>query len=164
MAPTLRGVAYGLSIFTAATTGLVLETALLLVLYPFPRWISRNLVGRLTTLWFELASFLLVSLLGLRLYVHGDPLPPPHARESALVVSNHPTRIDWMLLWPFFSECGVLSDLKIVLKVRTGAQRRCIRMALRAVTLPRRLRTQPTQMPAAVSRNDSTFHSLHTWH
>lgn len=117
MAPTLRGVAYGLSIFVAAMTGLALETALLIVLFPFPRWISRNLVGWLTTMWFELASFLLVSLLGLRLYVHGDPLPPHHARESALVISNHPTRIDWMLLWPFFSECGVLSDLKIVLKV-----------------------------------------------
>ncbi len=114
--PTARGIFYGLAIFYAASVGVVLEVALLVVLLPFPRAWSRSLIGVLTTIWFEFASFLLIHLLGLRIMVHGDALPPHDARESALVMSNHPSRVDWMLLWPLFSECGNLADLKIVLK------------------------------------------------
>lgn len=116
MAPTLRGVVFGLSVFFACFTGVFWETALFIVLYPFPRSWSRNVMGFLTTMWFEFANFLLIHLLGLRISTHGDPLPLPSRRESALILSNHPTRVDWMLLWPWFSECGKLGDLRIVLK------------------------------------------------
>ena len=36
---------------------------------------------------------------------------------SALVISNHRTRLDWMYLWCFFLRVDGLSALKIVLKV-----------------------------------------------
>ena len=110
------GAVFGLSIFFAAAFGILFETALLVLLFPFPRKWSRSLLGLLTSLWFELANLLLTHLLGLHIFVYGDPLPRHDDRESALIISNHPTRVDWMLLWPFFGECGVLRDLRIVLK------------------------------------------------
>eukprot|EP01004_Peranema_trichophorum_P005411 NODE_4270_length_1196_cov_42.374651_g3768_i0.p1 GENE.NODE_4270_length_1196_cov_42.374651_g3768_i0~~NODE_4270_length_1196_cov_42.374651_g3768_i0.p1 ORF type:complete len:374 (+),score=32.26 NODE_4270_length_1196_cov_42.374651_g3768_i0:143-1123(+) len=66
-------------------------------------------------LWLSMASFLLESPLcaGIKIFVGGDKITPG---EKALIISNHRTRIDWMLLWCLFSRASWLSSLKIVLK------------------------------------------------
>ena len=149
MAPTIKGVVFGLVIFLVAAFGLVFETVLLAVVYPFSRRLARHVIGTLTRLWFELAGMLLIHMLGLRLVVHGNEFSKKpgsallgsrscwhnfrHLAKSnmlhcstsllqllkpgsGLYISNHPTRVDWMLLWPYFAHLGVLPDLKIVLK------------------------------------------------
>jgi len=49
---------------------------------------------------------------GVRFVVTGDKLQ----KESAILISNHRTRLDWMLLWAVGARAGTLSMLKIVLK------------------------------------------------
>lgn len=112
---SFSGTIFCATIFLAAALAIILETFVLMVVLPLPTWISRTVIGRFSQMWFRLANFLLIHLLNHRVLVHGDGVQLQN-KESALIISNHPTRIDWMLLWPLFGNYGVLPELKIVLK------------------------------------------------
>jgi hypothetical protein len=46
--------------------------------------------------------------------LHGPEFPPG---ETAVLISNHPTRLDWMYLWLLMARAGRLGNFKIALKV-----------------------------------------------
>ncbi|KAJ9464952.1 putative 1-acyl-sn-glycerol-3-phosphate acyltransferase 5 [Diplonema papillatum] len=64
--------------------------------------------------WFTSVVMLLEGLGGIKLFAYGDVMPDEHA----LIISNHKTRIDWMMLWMYFIRC-------------TGQRLRCLRIVLR---------------------------------
>jgi lysocardiolipin and lysophospholipid acyltransferase len=59
-------------------------------------------------------------MFGMQVRVYGDAATKAQERamagEPALWLSNHRTRIDWMLLWSVALRSGALSSLRIVLK------------------------------------------------
>lgn len=68
-------------------------------------------------LWFTAACFLLETVCGIKLEFFAEKekyLPP--LSTSAIVFSNHRTRIDWMFLWCLFQRWHCLDKLRIILK------------------------------------------------
>lgn len=78
--------------------------------------------------WFSLASLLLVHVLGVRVVVHfvddkskkkksaEERLKAIFAADRVLMLSNHPTTLDWMFLWVICTCVGNVGTLKICLK------------------------------------------------
>jgi len=56
--------------------------------------------------------WLIEDVNGVKFVFTGDKM----LNERALVMSNHRTRLDWMLLWSLFARVGSLNRLRIVLK------------------------------------------------
>eukprot|EP01061_Rhynchopus_euleeides_P000696 TRINITY_DN10502_c0_g1_i1.p1 TRINITY_DN10502_c0_g1~~TRINITY_DN10502_c0_g1_i1.p1 ORF type:complete len:376 (+),score=156.01 TRINITY_DN10502_c0_g1_i1:201-1328(+) len=65
--------------------------------------------------WFTLTILLISVIGGTKFHLYGDI---PKAGERALILSNHRTRIDWMMLWGILLQCpgNPLQHLRIVLK------------------------------------------------
>ena len=63
----------------------------------------------------------LLELYGVRIHCYGDAPPPSQRGEYSVLVSNHPTELDWMYLWHWLYRYSDLTQLKIVMK---GALRR----------------------------------------
>eukprot|EP00013_Stygamoeba_regulata_P004025 CAMPEP_0177637210 /NCGR_PEP_ID=MMETSP0447-20121125/4852_1 /TAXON_ID=0 /ORGANISM="Stygamoeba regulata, Strain BSH-02190019" /LENGTH=344 /DNA_ID=CAMNT_0019139127 /DNA_START=40 /DNA_END=1070 /DNA_ORIENTATION=- len=85
---------------------LLLLLAGLLPLYRFYNdWVS--------WFWFHVPITGLEWLLGLQVHVSGDI---PLDDERALILMNHPTRLDWMFFWSFLKRYGRLHNEKIILK------------------------------------------------
>eukprot|EP01137_Pigoraptor_chileana_P000689 Opistho-2@37255 len=63
--------------------------------------------------WFLVPAAFLELFFGIKMRFFGDVIPYD---EAALVISNHPTRLDWMFLWSHFLRYARLSTLKIALK------------------------------------------------
>ena len=65
--------------------------------------------------WFGFTVFLLSTFGGVTFNLHGDV---PRAGERILYLSNHRTRIDWMMLWGILVQCPgqPLRALRIILK------------------------------------------------
>jgi 1-acyl-sn-glycerol-3-phosphate acyltransferase len=62
-------------------------------------------------------SFLLRYSYGIRFVVTGAPLK----RGTNVLMSNHPTRTDWMMSWPVFESRGFIQDLHFVAKTDVRA-------------------------------------------
>jgi len=75
--------------------------------------------------WFFMCSSLLEGLLGVRvsakvLSTKSEDLEcllrRPSPGKFSIIICNHRTRIDWMLLWVLFARTNILMSLRIVLK------------------------------------------------
>jgi lysocardiolipin and lysophospholipid acyltransferase len=77
------------------------------------KWYRRGTAFFIST-YQTFAALVLESKLGYgcEYIVTGDRIEP----NNTLVISNHRTRLDWMMLWPVFTRFRVLDHLKIVLK------------------------------------------------
>lgn len=51
-----------------------------------------------------------------KICVSGDDLNQLNKNESALIIMNHRTRLDWMYFWCFLIRYGNIRHLKIILK------------------------------------------------
>ena len=113
MAISFRGLIFVLVILPTTMCGwlgMAVPAFLLLQFAPsYYRWWV-HVVGKF---WFSHVVFLIEVIFGVRFRFYGDAIAPG---ESALVISNHRTRIDWMLLWSYFLRIDALHPLRIVLK------------------------------------------------
>jgi len=102
-------------IFCAAGTGLVSSLVLippaLPLLYLSPA-LFHKYTNSVAACWFRLVVWLIEHVNGVKFVFTGDTM----LDERALVMSNHRTRLDWMLLWSLFARVGSLDRLRIVLK------------------------------------------------
>eukprot|EP00611_Tribonema_gayanum_P006740 TRINITY_DN1604_c1_g2_i2.p1 TRINITY_DN1604_c1_g2~~TRINITY_DN1604_c1_g2_i2.p1 ORF type:complete len:468 (-),score=108.32 TRINITY_DN1604_c1_g2_i2:35-1258(-) len=73
----------------------------------------RYWAGMVEVAYFGFAAAMLEHLLGVRVVVYGDEVPP---RERALILSNHRTRVDWMFIWCLCARTHQLAQLRIVLQ------------------------------------------------
>ena len=88
--------------------GMAIPSFLLMRFAPsYYRWWV-HVVGKF---WFTHVVFLIEVVFGVRFKFYGDALGP---RDSSLVISNHRTRIDWMLLWSYFLRTENLHPLRCV--------------------------------------------------
>ena len=98
------------------TVVMLMGPALLgVLLCPHPR--VYQAYRRASTFWVSSFSALLGAALeryyGMATWVTGDAAP---CLDRVVVISNHPTRLDWMLLWPYLAAGGGLGHLRIVAK------------------------------------------------
>ena len=61
-----------------------------------------------------LEAYFLETLYGIRLKVTGASI----TRGASLVIMNHRTRTDWMMVWPMFAHLGLLQDLHFMAKMQ----------------------------------------------
>ncbi|OLP83830.1 Lysocardiolipin acyltransferase 1 [Symbiodinium microadriaticum] len=105
------------SILTCCT---ILLPALPLLLIPssLARGLFCNVAACCQAAWFGLAVFCLRCILRTHIFIHAcdDKLENWGMQGDLLLISNHPTRLDWMFLWTLAAALGRLSGLKIVLK------------------------------------------------
>jgi lysocardiolipin and lysophospholipid acyltransferase len=137
MAVTIQGVVFVLTLTLTAMTGcFVLTPITTLPLIVFTKVLGHkkgaifDIVHRWNNLiqgtWFYLVSWLIESMLKVKYDVTlinalGKSIEEVLRRPSKpgkfnIVISNHRTRIDWMLLWMLFAKTDLLFTLKIVLK------------------------------------------------
>eukprot|EP01059_Diplonema_ambulator_P013207 TRINITY_DN23730_c0_g1_i1.p1 TRINITY_DN23730_c0_g1~~TRINITY_DN23730_c0_g1_i1.p1 ORF type:complete len:378 (+),score=96.07 TRINITY_DN23730_c0_g1_i1:78-1136(+) len=112
----LKGAAVLLPILLSAIVGSVVvgPLAFPLLLVPGLRVVYHAWVDVMKKQWFTLVTLMLHYVGGIKLYIYGEmPLD-----ERALILSNHRTRVDWMILWGFLLRCPgqKLRELRIVLK------------------------------------------------
>eukprot|EP01064_Diplonema_japonicum_P028414 TRINITY_DN4353_c3_g1_i1.p1 TRINITY_DN4353_c3_g1~~TRINITY_DN4353_c3_g1_i1.p1 ORF type:complete len:365 (+),score=33.07 TRINITY_DN4353_c3_g1_i1:30-1097(+) len=112
----LKGLAVLLPILVSAIVGavVVLPLGFPLIFFPSVRAVYHAWADLLKKQWFTLVTIMLHNVGGIKLFSYGD-VP---VDEPALVLSNHRTRIDWMILWGYFLRCPGqrLRELRIVLK------------------------------------------------
>jgi len=96
---------------TATVAALILLPPALLIL-PFSPNTYHRWTNGVAAMWFRLVVWLIEVAGGVRFVFTGDKLQA----EPALLMSNHRTRLDWMLLWSLFARAGTLHMLRIVLK------------------------------------------------
>ncbi|DBA00298.1 TPA: hypothetical protein N0F65_001493 [Lagenidium giganteum] len=121
-----QGVCFLAAIIISGWTGvtMVLTPAFALAMIPgtapYTHLIYRRISNFVQWMWMANVSFLLECLFGIDVVVHGSPELKAKEDEvfgeRALWISNHRTRIDWMLLWSLALRTGSLSQLKIILK------------------------------------------------
>eukprot|EP00760_Papus_ankaliazontas_P002587 PhM_4_TR11165/c0_g1_i1/m.3024/K13513/LCLAT1, AGPAT8; lysocardiolipin and lysophospholipid acyltransferase len=119
---SVRGIVFLL--FTASTAfvgSIFVLPMLFLIFYPIPA--TRHLYRKGTTVvsstWFALTACLLEFIYNIKIFSNlNDVKHAIPAEANVLVLSNHRTRIDWMLLWCLFARHPqpLLSNLKIILK------------------------------------------------
>lgn len=100
---------------------LILWPALPLLLIPRPeaRKVFAKVAGWGQAAWLGLAVTCLRFIAGVRIYIHTRGVSLAELQKihtSVLMISNHPSRIDWMFHWALAIALGRLPDLKIVLK------------------------------------------------
>ena len=124
--------------------GMAIPSFLLMRFAPsYYRWWV-HVVGKF---WFTHVVFLIEVVFGVRFKFYGDALGP---RDSSLVISNHRTRIDWMLLWSYFLRTENLHPLRCVRSPKRACPRRVPH------TLMRDAHTQiPPHPPAAPLRTSA---------
>ncbi|CAE7238070.1 Lclat1, partial [Symbiodinium pilosum] len=105
------------SILTCCT---ILLPALPLLLLPssIARSIFCEIAASCQAGWFGLSVFCLRCVLGTRIIIHpcASNVQDLKLQGDLLLISNHPTRLDWMYLWTLAAVLGRLPGLKIVLK------------------------------------------------
>ena len=92
---------------------LILPFFLLLLLFDVP--LAQRVLDLFIAAYLTLPVCLLESF-GIRFSTHGDAIPRTSRSAFSLLLSNHPTTADWMLLWPLHLRHLDLTQLKIVLK------------------------------------------------
>ncbi|KAG7398183.1 Lysocardiolipin acyltransferase 1 [Phytophthora boehmeriae] len=127
MRVALVGVFFLASLVVTGWTGLswLLTPFLLLAALPLPSFLQTKRVYRRVTrlvqwAWMGQVVLLLEKLFGIQVKVYGDAATKAHEEkmqhDRALWLSNHRTRIDWMLLWSVALRTRTLHQLRIVLK------------------------------------------------
>ena len=119
MKVSIFGVIFLLLAISTAAVGALFLLPIASVLFYFP---ARPLYLRATcavsSTWFALIALYLEVFFGMAIHSNIEEVlsqVPPSA--NVVVVSNHRTRIDWMILWCLFAHTpSLLSNLKIVLK------------------------------------------------
>lgn len=133
----MKGVCFVVALILTAMTGCFVYTPITTI--PLVIWV--HLLGRKKGIafdalhrwnnwiqgsWFLFVSWLLQRLLHVRYDIslanaRGELIDrllqrPTRPGKFNIVIANHRTRIDWMLLWPLFAQTDLLFTLKIVLK------------------------------------------------
>ncbi|KAG6602871.1 Lysocardiolipin acyltransferase [Phytophthora cinnamomi] len=127
MRVALVGVAFLASLVVTGWTAVawVLTPCFLLVALPLPAPLrTKRFYRRVTRFiqwaWMGHVVLLLEKLFGIQARVYGDAETKAHesdmSQDRALWLSNHRTRIDWMLLWSVAWRTRTLHQLRIVLK------------------------------------------------
>lgn len=95
------------------------------------RNVAHTLMSLVSSVWFATVACLLEMLYGLKIVGYSrrlkeqperEPdmtglfLPPSEPGKFKIVIANHRTRIDWMLLWAYFARTRSLPTLRIILK------------------------------------------------
>lgn len=107
---------------------LILSAYIGLVMVQFPCWLLfRNrpqIWNKCLQLqkygWMGMISFMIQSIFSVEFHLYRDQKTRLKRNESALIVCNHFSRLDWLYLWPVFLNTGQLKDLVIVLKDDLG--------------------------------------------
>lgn len=103
----------------------VLTPCFVLAALPLPSFLQAKRFYRSVTrlvqwAWMGQVVLLLEKLFGLNVKIYGDAATKQHEggmqRDRALWLSNHRTRIDWMLLWSVAWRTRTLHQLRIILK------------------------------------------------
>ncbi|KAG3132398.1 hypothetical protein PI126_g19661 [Phytophthora idaei] len=121
------GIVFLTSLVVTGWTGVawVLTPCFLLAALPLPAFLQTKRFYRRVTrfiqwAWMGQVVLLLEKLFGIQVRVYGDAETKAHESEipqdRALWLSNHRTRIDWMLLWSVAWRTRTLHQLRIVLK------------------------------------------------
>uniref|UniRef100_A0AAV1UXD2 Phospholipid/glycerol acyltransferase domain-containing protein n=1 Tax=Peronospora matthiolae TaxID=2874970 RepID=A0AAV1UXD2_9STRA len=127
MGIAVSGVVFFTSLVITGWTALfmVLTPFFLLVTIPLPEFIPikrfyRHVTRFIQWAWMGQVVLLLEKLFGLQVRVYGDAETKAHesdmSQDRAMWISNHRTRIDWMLLWSVAWRTCTLHQLRIVLK------------------------------------------------
>eukprot|EP00754_Rhynchopus_humris_P035414 Rhum_TRINITY_DN16950_c0_g1::Rhum_TRINITY_DN16950_c0_g1_i1::g.164867::m.164867/K13513/LCLAT1, AGPAT8; lysocardiolipin and lysophospholipid acyltransferase len=114
-----RGAAVLLALLVSAYLGSVLMIPLALPFFLVPvegvRRLALGWIDCVKLQWLTLTVILLSHIGGTSFHTYGDL---PSGSDSVLVLSNHRTRIDWMMLWGVFAACrnSALLHLRIMLR------------------------------------------------
>lgn len=137
------------AVTAAAVLSCTLFPAALVLLccsYPLYRRCTNLLQGS----FMALEAFFLERVYGIRLVASGAPIP----RGASLIISNHRTRTDWMMIWPALARLGLLPDLHFMSKdaLRSAPFFGWCMQACRHVFLRRRWEEDEAAMTAALLR------------
>ncbi len=110
---SLRGITFLFLEVFSAVIGWCFLVLTCLPLRIFSTHWSNNIGSLVIKYWFSLSSFGIKYILQVPIEYFGDKLVRD---ESALVICNHHTCVDWLFLWPFFHQIDSLAQLRIVLK------------------------------------------------
>ncbi|KAG7393150.1 Lysocardiolipin acyltransferase 1 [Phytophthora pseudosyringae] len=127
MRVTIVGIVFLASLVVTGWTAIawVLTPCFVLAALPLPAVLQTKRFYRRVTrfiqwAWMGQVVLLLEKLFGIQVRVYGDAETKAHESEMpqdrALWLSNHRTRIDWMLLWSVAWRTRTLHQLRIVLK------------------------------------------------
>ncbi|KAG1689629.1 hypothetical protein DVH05_020258 [Phytophthora capsici] len=127
MAIAVVGIVFLTSLVVTGWTGVawVLTPCFVVAALPLPAFLqTKRFYRRVTRLiqwaWMGQVVLLLEKLFGIQVRVYGDAETKAHEsnmhQDRALWLSNHRTRIDWMLLWSVAWRTHTLHQLRIVLK------------------------------------------------
>ncbi|KAL4167337.1 hypothetical protein KRP22_012823 [Phytophthora ramorum] len=127
MRVSVVGVVFLVSLALTGWTALawVLTPCFVLAALPLPAFLQTKRFYRRVTrciqwAWMGQVVLLLEKLFGIQVQVYGDAETKAHEsdmpQDRALWLSNHRTRIDWMLLWSVAWRTRTLHQLRIVLK------------------------------------------------
>ena len=114
MSATAGGVAHLLLMVLTAMIGSLFVCFPAVLLLPIQPSRYRLLTRFVARHWLRFAALLAERCGGVAFSFSGDC--EPRGDRRVLVLCNHRTRLDWMLLWSFFARIGFLGSLKIVLK------------------------------------------------
>jgi len=109
-----RGTLFIFALTITAMEGVVIMAPMLLVL-PFSWFIYRSVCDFIANKWFTSVSFFL-EVNGTKMIFAGEDFKNINKGEPTIIISNHPTQFDWLLLWPLLLRYGNLSHEKIILK------------------------------------------------
>ena len=118
MAPSALGVGAILLLFVTALIGTNCIIAPAFLLFFFNNVsLYQSCTRFLEWWWLTLLSFLVENAFGVEFRFSGDwDEALAHRGESAVVISNHNNRLDWMFLFSAFLRLDALVALKIILK------------------------------------------------
>eukprot|EP00755_Sulcionema_specki_P027572 Sspe_Gene.88024::Locus_60160_Transcript_1_1_Confidence_1.000_Length_1323::g.88024::m.88024/K13513/LCLAT1, AGPAT8; lysocardiolipin and lysophospholipid acyltransferase len=106
MVDIVKGVVFGLCLFASSTIGAAVMLAPSLLIMAVSRSAFHWWSGFVKTKWMHLVGFLLEYVGGVKIIFYGlSPTDHGTLNKPKLVMSNHRTRIDWMLLWMYFARC-----------------------------------------------------------
>jgi len=83
------------------------------LLLPLSNYYYRRFVDITGQYWFGVVILCIEKIYGIKFVFTGDHID---CNENAVIVSNHPTRLDWMFLWSLGQRANILSTLKIISK------------------------------------------------
>ncbi|PRP76496.1 lysocardiolipin acyltransferase 1-like [Planoprotostelium fungivorum] len=87
----------------------------LLLVFPFSWRAYRSWCDFLAAWWFRISVFFYEYVMGTSIVTVGDDIFQNN-KETAIIIANHRTRLDWQFLWCLLHRTGTLQREKIVLK------------------------------------------------
>ncbi|PAA55537.1 hypothetical protein BOX15_Mlig033260g4, partial [Macrostomum lignano] len=102
-----------LLLFLSSYFGCIFLMGPLLWLLAISPKLFRFAMDSLIAAWLTFASALMELFLGLKFRHYGDSIDK---RDCAIIIMNHPSRLDWMYIWYLLMRFGCLSTLKIIMK------------------------------------------------